>query len=279
MTMWVLSGRAELAVARWGTEGPAIVALHPGVGDSRIWQWCAPAWAEAGFRVIAYDRRGFGKTRYVAEPHDEVEDLLAVTAANDGRPAVIIGNSKGGGLALDLASAHADDVRALVLIAPSPSGYPDEWPVSAAESELDTRIEQAEATGDLEQVNRLEVHYWLDGPAQPEGRVVGEPRELMLDMNLRALRAEPVGDSAERQPAWSALGQITVPVLVIVGSYDELGTPGMCSALRDALPDARLVTMAGSAHCPSLDRPDELNRIVIEFIDSLEQSTTGPVGL
>ena len=79
----VPSSKAELAVTTWGTTGPAVVALHPGVGDRRIWQWCAPVWAEAGLRVVAYDRRGFGETVYVAEPHDDLADLLAVTG---GRP-------------------------------------------------------------------------------------------------------------------------------------------------------------------------------------------------
>ena len=127
------------------------MALHPGVGDRRIWQWCAPVWAEAGLRVVAYDRRGFGDTVYEAEPHDDLADLLAVTAATDARPAVVVGNSRGGGLALDLALAHPDHVTALVLIAPSPSGYPsDEWNVVAAEAEqeraLPRRRKQATST-------------------------------------------------------------------------------------------------------------------------------------
>ena len=163
--------------------------MHPGVGDRRIWQWCAPVWGEAGHRVVAYDRRGFGETVYVAEPHDDLDDLLAVTAATDARPAVVVGNSRGGGLALDLALAHPDHVTALVLIAPSPSGYPsDDWKEIDAETEQDASIERAEEAGDLDEVNRLEVRYWLDGVEQAEGRVQGPPRALMLDMNGRGAR-------------------------------------------------------------------------------------------
>jgi pimeloyl-ACP methyl ester carboxylesterase len=269
-TSFVRSGNAELAVTSWGTGGSPVVALHPGVGDLRIWRWCAPAWAEAGYRVVAYDRRGFGTTRYRTEPHDDLADLRAVTAASDARPAVIVGNSRGGGLALDLALAQPDHVTALVLIAPSPSGYPDEdWPLTVAEAELDRRIEAAEAAGDLETVNRLEVHYWLDGTEQPEGRVSGPPRDLMLDMNGRALHSDPMGDSEERPPAWPLLGGVTVPTLVLVGEHDLTGIRQIGDRLVERLPHARLAEIEGTAHCPSLDQPELLNAHVLEFLASL----------
>lgn len=265
-----LSGQAELAVTTWGVEGTPIVALHPGVGDSRIWQWCAPGWAHAGNVAVAYDRRGFGGTQYVPEPHDDVTDLRAVTLATNARPAVIVGNSRGGGLALDLALAHPDHVAGLVLIAPAPSGYPDDdWPTIAAEAEQDELIEKADQSGDLDLVNRLEVRYWLDGVEQPEGRVEGPPRELMIEMNGRALRAPPIGDAAQRPPAWPLLEQITVPVLVVAGEYDLPGVARLCAQLAAALPDARMTTIQRSAHCPSLDQPEDLSRVVIEFVESI----------
>lgn len=92
----VASGRAALAASTWGDTGQPLVALHPGVADRRVWGQCAPVWAAAGHRVVAYDRRGFGDTRAEEEPHDDIADLLAVTAATAARPAVLVGNSRGG---------------------------------------------------------------------------------------------------------------------------------------------------------------------------------------
>lgn len=187
---------AELAVGTWGEEGESLLALHPGVGDSRVWQWCAPSWAAAGYRVVAYDRRGFGETAYQAEEHDDLTDLVAAADVTNATPAIVVGNSKDGGLALDLALARPQDVTALVLISPSPSGYDyTDWPTSAEEAAQDDLVVAAEKSGDLDLVNRLEVRYWLDGVGQPEGRVSGPPRELMLEMNARALRASPIGDT------------------------------------------------------------------------------------
>ncbi|HEX2705219.1 MAG TPA: alpha/beta hydrolase [Candidatus Lustribacter sp.] len=264
---WVTSGQAELAVVDWGGDGTPIVALHPNIADSRVWRECAPAWVAAGYRVVSYDRRGFGQTRYAEEAHDAIEDLRAVTAATSCRPAVIVGNSRGGALALELAVAHPRDVLALVLIGAAPTGYPDEeWVAGQAESEQDALLEAAETAGDLDLVNRLEIRYWLDGTEQPEGRVGGPARDLMLEMNSDALRAEPIGEQREREPVWPRLAEVTVPVLVIAGGLDLPGLAGLSAQLTEALPDARLVTMAGSAHCPSMDRPEQLSRVVIDFL-------------
>lgn len=264
----VTSGNATLNVSIWGTAGPALLALHPGVGDSRIWSTCAPQWAAAGNQVIAYDRRGFGFTQAEPETHDDVSDLLAVMDAERAESAVIVGNSRGGGLAIDLALTHPERVNALVLIAPSPSGYDyDDWPTASAEAEQDSLIAAADEAQDLDLVNRLETRYWLDGVAQPEGRVTGASRALFIDMNGIALRAPPIGDASTHPPAWPILSDIEVPVLVAVGEFDLPGIRNQCKELVAALPRAELVEIAQSAHCPQLDQADNLAHAVLEFLN------------
>jgi pimeloyl-ACP methyl ester carboxylesterase len=247
-----------------------IVALHPGVGDSRIWERCAPVWAAAGFRTIAYDRRGFRETRWQPERYDDLADLLAVTSEMASRPAVIVGNSLGGGLALDLALAHPDHVLGLVLIAPAPSGYPtDDWPITEAEAAQDALVEDAARSGDLDLVNRLEVRYWLDGTEQPEGRVQGTARDLMVDMNGRALTAQPTGEALQREPAWPILDRIRIPTLIVAGEHDLPGVRQICERLGEGIAGAQVVTISDTAHCPSLDQPDALNELVLDFLGSL----------
>lgn len=268
-TEWVRSGSAELAVAAWGPDDAArtVVALHPGVGDARIWRWCAPTWVDAGLRVVAPDRRGFGATRYAAEPHDDLADLVAVTEALSVRPAIVVGNSMGGALALDLAVARPDDVEALVLLSPAASGYDEsDWPTTEAEDALDHEIAAAEESGDLDAVNRLEVRYWLDGVEEPEGRVGGDARDLMVEMNRWALGADPTGEPAERPAAWPSLGRISVPVVVAVGEHDLPGFSVLGRALAAEIDGARFVTVRGAAHCPSLDAPDAVADLVLSVL-------------
>ena len=74
------------------------------------------------------------------------------------------------------------------------------------------RIEVARNAGDLDTVNRLEAHLWLDGPATQEERVGGTARSLFLDMNNRALRAGDVGEVTDRIAAWHLLATLQIPV-------------------------------------------------------------------
>ena len=104
--------------------GHPIVFLHAGVCDRRMWHAVAPRYAARG-RTIAYDRRGYGLTRADPEDHAQVADLLAVLdALTDGEPAILVGASAGGRVALDMALLHPARVRALVLVAPNIAGAP-----------------------------------------------------------------------------------------------------------------------------------------------------------
>ena len=268
------SGSAMLAVTRWGDVGaPGVLALHPGVGDRRIWERCAPVWAErAGVQVITYDRRGFGDTTYRAEAHDDLDDLLAVMDDAGLATAVLVGNSMGGGLALDCTIANPNRVDGLVLIGALPSGAPeDRWVTDPAEAAVEEDYRAADASGDTTELNRIEARYWLDGARQPEGRVTGEARELFLDMNGRALAAAPVGEAAERPPAWPHLGEVDVPTLLLLGEHDEVGMAAIAPLVVEAMPAARLQIVPGAAHCPQLDAPDAIDDAVVGFLGQLER--------
>ena len=185
---FVDSGAARIAYSVAG-DGPPVLLLHAGVTDRRSWRPLIEHLG-TGFRTIAYDRRGFGETTYEAEPYREMDDALAVLDAEDVESAVVIGASNGGQRAIAMALAHPERVRALVLIGAGVSGAPDEDPTSLAApvQRLYAAYEAAEEGDDLDELNRVEAHAWLDGWAAEEGRVTGPIRELFLDMNGIAIR-------------------------------------------------------------------------------------------
>lgn len=253
-----------------GPERGALVALHAGVADRRAWNTCALDWAAAGWRVIAHDRRGFGESEWDAAPHDHVADLVAVMDDRSVDRAVLLGNSMGGGVALDTALAHPDRVAALVLAGSAVTGAPPvEHVTTEAEQDLEAAIDAADEAGDLEEVNRLECHYWLDGPDQPEGRVPGTARDLFLDMNGRALGAPDVGEWQRPPDAWPRLAEISVRTLVVSGALDERMVLAVADQLTHDIPDARQVRLPGSAHLPSLDASESFATVVIEFLAEL----------
>ena len=261
----VASGQAVLAATVIG-HGDPVVFLHAAVCDSRMWRAQLDA-VGASHRAIAYDRRGFGETRAEKEDFSAVADLLAVIdAAGNGAPAILVGCSQGGRVALDAALLHPSRVRALVLIAPAVSGAPE--PIHPPDiADLMARLKDAEQAGDLDRVNAIKAHHWLDGPLQPEGRVAGEARRLFLDMNAIALRSPPIGANLDVAPTFQRLGEISAPSLVLWGDLDFPHIQERCRHIATTIPKGAGHMLTGTAHLPSLERPTEVTNLLAGFID------------
>jgi pimeloyl-ACP methyl ester carboxylesterase len=245
------------------------VFLHTGISDTRSWEdvmtLCAPT-----MEVVAYDRRGFGATTYRAEAHDQLVDLLAVLEALALDRVVLVGNSRGGQIALDFTLTHPDRVAALVLVAPAVSGAPavDESQIDEVEAAIWDTLAAADAAGALDALNLGEIRLWVDGPHAAEGRVDGERRELALDMNRIALHADSPGhEPAPSVEAWSRLFEVHCPVLVVVGDLDLAHIQQRCRWLASQIPGARLAVMGGGAHLPGFEQPAAFVDILRTFLD------------
>lgn len=265
----VVSGLARIAYESHG-EGPPVAFLHAGVADRRMWHGQLPAVAAAGYRAIAHDRRGFGDTLHADEAYAHVTDLLAVLdAIAPGAPAVLVGCSQGGRVAIDTALARPERVRALVLVAPAVSGAPEIDDVPPGIKAWIERMEAAEAAADVDGLNALEAHAWLDGPLAPEGRVAGAARQLFLEMNELALRAEPRGEETPPPDAYARVGAIAAPTLVMWGDLDFPHVARRCEYLAAAIPGARTHRWPDAAHLPNLEDGPAFNRTLLEFLASL----------
>ena len=268
-------GTARLAttdLAPGGEPKGTVVALHAGVADRRAWRACTPRWVADGWRVVTYDRRGFGASEWEVAEFDIGDDLVGVLDARSIDRAVLVGNSMGGALAIDTALAHPDRVRALVLVGTAVSGQTDNLAEpTEAERSLALAMDNSDRNGDLAQLNRLETHYWLDGPDVPEGRVTGEVRQLFGEMNARALSAPDTGNWADAVPAWDRLQEIAVPTLVVVGVLDESDVVAVGHHVAARIPRAELLELANSAHLPMLDDPEGFCGAVAAFLGRLPE--------
>jgi pimeloyl-ACP methyl ester carboxylesterase len=263
----VKSGTAQLAVSQTGA-GQALVFLHAGVADKRSWKPLIDELSKTtgSFQVVSYDRRGFGDSTFTEERYSRVGDLIAVLDACNLASVVLIGNSQGGRIAIDAALLHPKRVRALVLIGTSVSGAPEVASHPVDVSELGRKIDAAEAVGDLDLLNRLEAHLWLDGPSSIEGRVGGAARELFLDMNLCALNSPSVGEATDNVDAWNNLSKIEVPVLLMVGQLDLPHLQERSARMAEIIPSAEFVSMKDVAHLPALEAPQRCAAIIAKFL-------------
>jgi pimeloyl-ACP methyl ester carboxylesterase len=253
----------RLAAERWPGARPDLVLLHAGVADRRSWYETADR-LSPGYSLVAYDRRGFGQSPAGSGPFTHVGDLYAVLDAIGADPVWLVASSAGGRVALDATLTYPDRVAGLVLLAPAVSGAPVLEDVDPVTAELDAAIDAADAAGDLDEVNRLEARLWLDGPAGPEGRVSGPVRDLLLEMNATALRAEAEAPGAGDSDisAWDRLAEITVPITVAWSELDIPAWNDRCRRLVERLPRANGRELPQVAHLPFLENPELVAEVI-----------------
>ncbi len=263
----VISGGAKLSGLTLG-EGLPVVFLHAGVCDKRMWLDQMREVAAEGWQAVAYDRRGFGETDSADENFNHVDDLEAVLRSLDIHAAVFVGCSLGGGLAVDFALRHAGRILGLVLIGTSITGAP--WTATAEEEAIEMAEEDAWERGDLDLLNKVQAHQWLDGPRSQSGRVSGDARALFLDMNAIALAKPQLTQEEQRPDAWRRMEQVSAPSLLIVGDEDFTAIIERHETLSETMPNAFAVMLEGVAHIPSIERPDLVNALLLEFLDAFD---------
>jgi pimeloyl-ACP methyl ester carboxylesterase len=243
---------ATLRGERWPGGSPTVLLLHEGVADRRGWTALAGLLAPA-LTVVSYDRRGYGQTAVSSVPFSHLDDLQAVIGATGAGRVWLAGASAGGGLALDAALAAPERVAGLVLMGTAVSGAP-EPELDPVTKRLEPQLERAYAERDVAEINRLETWLWLDGPAQPEGRVGGAARQLALAMNAVVIaNGVPEAAGAGDVDAWHRLAEIRIPVTVACGDLDVPFLVDRCRRLADRLPSARHHVLPGLAHQPYLE--------------------------
>jgi 3-oxoadipate enol-lactonase len=237
-----------------GGDGPALVLLHPGVGDSRIWDPVLPALA-AKYRVIRYDARGFGHSPAPTTTFSLLRDLVTVLGHYDVKRAAIVGCSQGGGTALGLALQQPERVPALVLLCPGIPGIPldddsDEGAVLGAE------WERAEAAGDVDALASVTQRVWGRAGATPEA---------MEQFRSSARAVLSTGDlEQEDPPVYDRLTEIAVPTSLLVGDADFAPLIEADKAAAARIPGCELILVPGMDHLPPLRDPD----LVLQTITS-----------
>lgn len=259
-------GRASLSGVETG-DGLPVVFLHAGVCDKRMWSSQMQAVADAGWHAVAYDRRGYGETVTEDEAFNHLDDLEAVLEALGIHAAVFVGCSMGGGLAVDFALRNPGRVIGLVLIGTSVTGSP--WSATDAEQMIETAEEDAYERSDWDMVNRVQAHAWLDGPRAQSGRVSGAARDLFLDMNALALSKPPLTLEEERPSAWRRVAEVNAPTLLLVGEEDFTALIERHEYLSEEMPNAFAAVLEGTAHIPSIERPELVNSMLLEFLEAI----------
>ncbi|WP_327676168.1 alpha/beta fold hydrolase [Kitasatospora sp. NBC_00458] len=239
-------------------NAPALVLLHSSVCDRRMWE---PQWkplVEAGYRVVRADFRTCGESPAGTAPYSDVGDVLDLLDHLGIGRAALVGSSYGGRVALGVAGLRPERVSALALLCPGRPGQvagPEMRAFGAAEDEL------LEA-GDLDGAAALNARTWL-GPDATE-----EAAELVARMqrgNFVAGLAEGAGEFELPEPEVE-LSAVTAPALVVSGAHDLPDFRRIVAEAAAALPNARLLELPWAGHLPSLERPEEVTALLLDFL-------------
>jgi pimeloyl-ACP methyl ester carboxylesterase len=244
-------------------SGSPVVLIHSGITDSRSWDPQVGPFA-AHHRVLRYDLRGMGRSDLGHGSYSDLDDLLKLMDAIGFERAALVGVSMGAALALDEALEHPERVAALVLVGAAISGRQPPDAFKAQMDEIDGLYER----GLIDQVVERELEIWLYGKSRTAADVDPAVREAVREMDRNTTERFPSDAKPERidPPAIGRLGEVHIPTLVIVGDLDVDHVQEGANLLSNGIAGARLAIMHGVAHVPNMERPEEFNRLVLDFL-------------
>jgi pimeloyl-ACP methyl ester carboxylesterase len=244
-------GGRSLNIEVSGLEtAPAVVLLHHGLGSTRAWRRQVLALVEAGWRVINYDRWGYGGSDIrngidIPWFEDDQADLRMVMDAYGVESAALVGHSDGGTIGLYFAACHPQRVTKLATIAAHIYVEPEMLTgVESARQRFETDTVWRESLQRAHGEKYAKTFYnWYDGWTSPGAR-----------LELEGWDMRP------------ALGQITADVLAVQGEADEFASPEHARRLAESLPRAQLWLEPGAGHSFPQDRAEVFNRRLLEFL-------------
>lgn len=250
----------KVAYEACGSGSQAIVLLHDGILHAAAYDDVWPLLCQR-FKVVRYDRRGYGATPAAAAPFASVDDLAAVMKAAGIEHATLVGSSAGGGVAVDFALAHPDAVDGLVLAGPWISGFKPSAGFIARSLKLVALLKM----GNLE--GAVKDPYILSPAADAErARVVALLKANPQNLSNPSGKVERAGPDAKDR-----LAQIHVPTLVLVGEVDIRDVFDQAGAVAAAVPGARLEIVPATGHFMYLEKPQDFADRVTAFVAAQPQ--------
>lgn len=252
-----------------GPEDAQPMVFAHGYGcDQNMWRFVAPRFAER-YRVVLFDHVGAGQSDLSAYDHarhgslqgyaDDVVELVEGLGLDD---VVFVGHSVSAMIGVLAAAAAPERFASLVLIGPSPRYIDDEGYVGGFSRE------------DIEEMLGAVDSNYLGWSSAITPVIMGNPDrpELAAELEESFCRTDP--DIARRfarvtflSDNRADLGKVSVPALVLQCAEDAIAPRVVGEYVADAMPDATLVMLDATGHCPHLSAPQQTTAAIARFVD------------
>jgi pimeloyl-ACP methyl ester carboxylesterase len=236
-----------------GGAGQPIVLLHPATGSGLIWGYQQPAFVKAGYRVIAYSRRGYINS----DPGDRTKpgngsfDLHNLIEFLRIPKFHLVASAAGGSIASDYAFSHPERLYSLTVS-------------SNSLGVRDGEIAKAAAF--------IRPKGWDDMPAEfrelgPSYRAANpEGTKRWMELEHKALIGPIVRQPLKNDITQARLRELKVPTLLISGAADMSTSPAMARMLAAEIPGSEVAFIPEAGHSSYWEQPELFNRAVLEFV-------------
>jgi pimeloyl-ACP methyl ester carboxylesterase len=252
-----------------GTSEDAVVLVHGSWADRASWQPVIPGLARS-FRVVAYDRRGHGRSESAPGRGTRRQDETDLAGLIEGlglAPVHVVGNSFGGSIILGLAAVRPELFRSVVVHEPPLSGIlsddPEMQPLLVDfQSKIEAVLRRL-GTGDLEGGSRQFVEEVAIAP----GAWDAAPPEVRQGFQANAL----TWMDEQQDPDWSGLdvtklSRLACPALLTQGDQSFPWFPRIIVKLQQAVPNAWVHTFQGAGHVPHFTHAEEYVRVTAQYL-------------
>jgi pimeloyl-ACP methyl ester carboxylesterase len=253
---------ARLYYIDTGGSGVPVVLMHAATGSSQSWAYQIPAFTAAGYRLIAFDRRGRGRTEIVPQsgpqPGSGADDLLALLDVLGIDRIHLLGTAAGAFTTLDFAVSWPARLRSLVA---ANSIYGIQDPEFLA---LITGLRPQP------QFNTLPPDFRELGPAYRAANPEGVQRWLEIERSGQPPAPLPPQGTRNRL-TFERLEMITQPTLLITGGADLYAPPPVQQLLAERLPHAETLIIPEAGHSAYWEQPDIFNHTILAFVQSVDR--------
>jgi pimeloyl-ACP methyl ester carboxylesterase len=240
-----------------GGSGTPVVLVHARTGSTPAWEHQLPVFSRAGYRVIAYDRPGHGRsemTQSASEARPAADDLDALLSHLGVDRFHLVGTAAGGIVSLDYALSFPHRLRSLV-VANSVGGVQDEDYVA-----LGRRLRPSP------QFETLPPEFRELGPSYRAGNPQGTERWMKVEEQSRSKNRLSTPEKMRNRITWSLLETIKIPTLLLTGDADLYTPPTVLELFSQRIKTSTTVILPGVGHSAYWEQPELFNRAVLDFI-------------
>jgi pimeloyl-ACP methyl ester carboxylesterase len=237
-----------------GGSGPPIVLLHSNTGNSDIWEPQIAAFSKAGYRVIAFDRRGWGRSTAdpsgpqpgsVAGDLDGLVDYLKLGKFH------LLGVAGGGFAALDYAAWRPEHVRSLI--------------VGGSTGDIkDKEIANFIARIEIPEIRKQAAAYLEVAPSYRGGNPDGLAR--WNEINAHSRQGDAPSQPLHAPNTYEKIAAISAPTLIIAADADLLAPPAMMRLWAPHMKSYEWTMMQDAGHAMAWEQPQVFNKLVLDFL-------------